>query len=119
MTFVINFLRSGGCGNPPLQNIIGHLKSFTSKKFGDILWQRSFHDHIIRNEQDYQHIDSLLTNPDYVEEQMAAGKDIILEIEIQGAMKIKELMPIALFIFIEIKRRKQILKNINNNTVIE
>ena len=29
------------------------------------------------------------------------------------------LLFIALFIFIEIKRRKQILKNINNNTVIE
>ena len=29
----------------------------------------------------------------YVEEQMQAGKDVILEIEIQGAMKIKEQFP--------------------------
>ena len=47
---------SGGRGNPPLQNIIGQLKSYTTKKFGDILWQRSFYDHIIRGEKDYQKI---------------------------------------------------------------
>ncbi len=47
---------AGGHGNPPLQNIIGQLKSFTTNKFGGILWQRSFHDHIIRGEKDYQKI---------------------------------------------------------------
>ena len=47
---------SGGHGNPPLQNIIGQLKSYTTKQFGSILWQRSFHDHIIRGEKDYQKI---------------------------------------------------------------
>ncbi len=47
---------SGGCGNPPLQNIIGQLKSYTTNKFGDILWQRSYHDHIIRGEKDWQKI---------------------------------------------------------------
>ena len=26
----------------------------------------------------------------YVEEQLAAGKDVILEIEVQGALKVKE-----------------------------
>ena len=44
---------AGGHGNPPLQNIIGQLKSYTTNKFGDTLWQRSFHDHIIRNEREY------------------------------------------------------------------
>lgn len=44
---------SGGRGSPPLQNVIGQLKSYTTNKFGARLWQRSFHDHIIRNEQDY------------------------------------------------------------------
>ena len=29
---------------------------FTKNKFGDILWQRSYHDHIIRGEEDYQKI---------------------------------------------------------------
>jgi guanylate kinase len=36
----------------------------------------------------------------YVEEQMAAGKDVILEIEIQGALAIKEKFPQALLLFI-------------------
>ena len=36
----------------------------------------------------------------YVEEQLAAGKDVILEIEIQGALKIKEKFPQALLLFI-------------------
>lgn len=36
----------------------------------------------------------------YVEEQMAAGKDVILEIELQGALKIKEQFPEALLLFV-------------------
>ena len=36
----------------------------------------------------------------YVEEQLAAGKDVILEIEIQGALEIKEKFPQALLLFI-------------------
>ena len=36
----------------------------------------------------------------YVEEQMAQGKDVILEIEIQGALKIKAKYPDALLLFI-------------------
>ena len=47
----------------------------------------------------------------YVEEQLAMGKNVILEIEIQGALKIKEKFPESLLIFItppnaaELKRR--------------
>ena len=36
----------------------------------------------------------------YVEEQMQAGKDVILEIEIHGAMKIKEQLPESLLLFV-------------------
>lgn len=36
----------------------------------------------------------------YVEEQMAAGKDVILEIEIQGALKVKEKFPETLLLFV-------------------
>ena len=53
---IVALNNSGGHGNPPLQNIIGQLKSYTTKKFGNILWQRSYHDHIIRGEKDYQKI---------------------------------------------------------------
>ena len=47
--------QSGGHGDPPLQiyDIIGKFKSFTTHEHGHTLWQRSFHDHIIRNESDY------------------------------------------------------------------
>ncbi len=36
----------------------------------------------------------------WVEEQLRAGKDVILEIEIQGALKIKELFPESLLLFV-------------------
>lgn len=47
----------------------------------------------------------------YVEEQLAAGKNVILEIEIQGALKIKKKFPESLLVFVtppsaeELKRR--------------
>lgn len=36
----------------------------------------------------------------YVEEQLAQGKDVILEIEIQGALKVKKQYPDALLLFV-------------------
>ena len=36
----------------------------------------------------------------YVEEQLEAGKDVILEIEIQGALKVKENFPDTLLLFV-------------------
>lgn len=36
----------------------------------------------------------------YVEEQLAKGKDVVLEIEIQGALQIKEKFPEALLLFV-------------------
>ncbi|MDE6904276.1 MAG: guanylate kinase [Lachnospiraceae bacterium] len=36
----------------------------------------------------------------YVEEQLLAGKDVILEIEIQGALNIKKMFPQALLLFV-------------------
>lgn len=40
------------------------------------------------------------TPRDYVEKMLAEGKDIILEIEVQGAMKVRHEMPGALLLFI-------------------
>ena len=51
------------------------------------------------------------TPRDYVEKKMAEGKDVILEIEIQGAHKVKKRFPDALLIFVtppsaqELRRR--------------
>mgnify|MGYP000832717263 CR=1 FL=1 len=36
----------------------------------------------------------------YVEEQLQSGKDVILEIEIQGALKVKEKFPETLLLFV-------------------
>lgn len=51
------------------------------------------------------------TPREYVEEQLSSGRDVILEIEIQGALKIKEKFPTALLLFVmppsagELKKR--------------
>lgn len=39
-----------------LSVIIGQMKRYVSKEVGFSLWQKSFHDHIIRNEKEYQEI---------------------------------------------------------------
>ena len=40
------------------------------------------------------------TPRDFVEETLASGKDIILEIEVQGALKVKEKFPEGIFVFL-------------------
>ena len=51
------------------------------------------------------------TPKEYVLSQMEQGKDVLLEIEIQGALKVKERFPEAILIFVmppnaeELKRR--------------
>ena len=40
------------------------------------------------------------TPREYVEKQLGIGKDVILEIEIQGALKVKEKFPSALLLFV-------------------
>jgi guanylate kinase len=48
-----------------------------------------------------QYVDNFYGTPrKFVEEEMAAGKNVILEIEVQGAMHIKEQYPDAVLIFI-------------------
>ena len=55
---------TGGRGNPPLQDVIARFKSFTTHQYGKPLWQRSFIDHIIRNERDYiEHYTYIENNP--------------------------------------------------------
>ena len=39
-----------------VSKIIQHMKGVVTKSLGYSLWQKSFHDHIIRTERDYQMI---------------------------------------------------------------
>ena len=52
-------------------------------------------------------------------EKLENGYDVILVIEIQGAMKIKELVPEALFIFIMPPSEKELLKRLKNRKTEE
>ena len=59
-----------------------------------------------------QYVENYYGTPrEYVEKQLASGRDVILEIEIQGALRIKEQYPDALLLFVtppsaeELKRR--------------
>ena len=59
-----------------------------------------------------QYVNNSYSTPkEYVEQKMAEGKDVILEIEIQGALKVKKRFPDALLLFVtppsaeELRRR--------------
>ena len=55
-----------------------------------------------------QYVENYYGTPrSYVEEQLQAGKNVILEIEIQGAMKVKEKIPEALLVFVTGKTFKR------------
>ncbi len=48
----------------PVPIIVGQMKRYASKCAGMPLWQKSYHDHIIRNDADYRRIwDYIDTNP--------------------------------------------------------
>jgi len=47
---------TGDRGRSPLQQIVRNMKSYVTKWAGFSPWQRSFHDHVIRNEIEYQKI---------------------------------------------------------------
>lgn len=50
----------------------------------------------------------------YVEEQLAAGKDVVLEIEIQGALKVKKQFPESLLLFITPPSAKELERRLKN-----
>ena len=39
-----------------LSNIIRQLKSYVTKRLGQNIWQKSFHDHVVRNDADFRRI---------------------------------------------------------------
>jgi len=49
---------------PTVGTVINQLKGYASKQIGFSLWQKSFYDHIIRDEEDYQtHLRYIAENP--------------------------------------------------------
>ena len=49
---------------PTVSRVIRHMKSHVSKQIGVSIWQKSFHDHVIRNRQDYEeHVKYIFENP--------------------------------------------------------
>jgi len=50
----------------------------------------------------------------YVEEQLALGRDVILEIEIQGTRKIKKLFPDAVLLFVTTKDARTLKERLSN-----
>lgn len=53
------------------------------------------------------------TPREYVEKQLESGKDVILEIEIQGALKIKEKFPESLLLFVTPPNAKELERRLN------
>ena len=53
---VMLLAEAGDRGRSPLQHIVRNLKSYITKQIGDSIWQKSFHDRIIRDEEEYQRI---------------------------------------------------------------
>ena len=49
---------------PTVSTVVQQFKGFVSKKAGGSIWQKSFHDHVIRGEKDYLEIWNYIdTNP--------------------------------------------------------
>jgi REP element-mobilizing transposase RayT len=53
---LIRIFETGGHRGPPLQKVVGQFKSYTTHCYQKSLWQRSFHDHVVRGEEDYREI---------------------------------------------------------------
>ena len=49
---------------PTMSRVVKQLKGIVSKQIGKSIWQKSFHDHIIRNREDYEeHLRYIYENP--------------------------------------------------------
>lgn len=55
---IVRISETGGrlIAAPTLSTVIGQMKRYVARQIGRPVWQRSFYDHIIRNEVDYREI---------------------------------------------------------------
>lgn len=71
-----------------------HYFFLTKEDFEDMISKGEFLEHA-------RYVDNYYGTPKkYVEDQLELGKNVILEIEIQGALQVKKMMPEALLVFI-------------------
>lgn len=105
---------------PPRQNEVdGHDYFFVDRaRFQEMLKQREF----LESAEVYGNFYG--TSRGWIEEKMAAGKDVLLEIDCQGALQVRELYPQALSIFIlppslEILKQRLEQRGMDENKVIE
>lgn len=47
---------------PTVSTVVGHMKRWVSMQLGHSIWQKSFYDHSIRNQQDYDEIWQYIEN---------------------------------------------------------
>ena len=47
---------------PVLARFVGTLKRFCNKEYGENIWQSRYHDHVVRNQQDYDEIWQYIEN---------------------------------------------------------
>ena len=59
---LILVLRDAGKPCPGVSRIVQQLKGVITKRLGKNIWQIHFHDHVIRNEQDYREIWQYIDN---------------------------------------------------------
>jgi REP element-mobilizing transposase RayT len=77
MIVIIN-ATAGDRGRSPLQYVIRTIKSYVSKHIGYSIWQKSFYDHIIRDEEDYLRVvDYIKDNPLKWEMDKYYNKDVM------------------------------------------
>jgi REP element-mobilizing transposase RayT len=60
---------AGDRGRSPLQIVVRNMKAYITKQIGFSPWQKSFHDHIIRDEDEYVRVAEYIeTNPGHWEQ---------------------------------------------------
>jgi len=53
MIFIIDNAHGRAMRAPTISTVINQMKGYVSKQIGHSIWQKLFHDHIIRDEEDY------------------------------------------------------------------
>lgn len=61
---------------PTISTVVQQMKGYVTKAIGFSLWQRSFHDHVVRDKKDYREIWNYIdTNPMKWEEDVFFPKE--------------------------------------------